>query len=66
MTKLQLDHKLNGYDAQMGSIQGDYPYEDGTTPINAQRYVGNTRSNSADLKNFAGTMGGLYLQQGLY
>ncbi len=49
VTKLQLDHKLNGYDAQMGSIQGAYPYEDGTTPITAQRYVGDTRSNSADL-----------------
>lgn len=49
VTKLQLDHKLNGYDAQLGSIQGAYPYEDGTTPITAQRYVGDTRSNSADL-----------------
>ena len=49
VTKLQLDHKLNGYDAQLGSIQGAYPFEDGTTPITAQRYVGDTRSNSADL-----------------
>lgn len=49
VTKLQLDHKLNGYDAQMGSIQGAYPNEDGTAPITAGRYMGDTRSNSADL-----------------
>ncbi|WP_455925443.1 TonB-dependent siderophore receptor [Pseudomonas putida] len=48
VTKLQLDHKLNGYDAQMGSIQGDTPAADGTAYINAQRYRGETTSDAAD------------------
>ncbi len=48
VTKLQLDHKLNGYDAQMGSIQGDTPAADGTAYINGQRYRGETTSDSAD------------------
>ncbi|CAM3704012.1 Ferripyoverdine receptor [Pseudomonas reidholzensis] len=49
VTKLQLDHKLNGYDAQMGAIQFDQPAADGTATINAQRYKGETTSDSADL-----------------
>lgn len=48
VTKLQLDHKLNGYDAQMGSIQGDTPAADGTAYINGQRYRGETTSDAAD------------------
>ncbi|WP_404940533.1 TonB-dependent siderophore receptor [Pseudomonas chlororaphis] len=49
VTKLQLDHKYNGYDAQMGSIQFDQPQPDGSAEINAQRYKGDTTSDSADL-----------------
>jgi len=49
VTKLQLDHKLNGYDAQMGSIQGSTPNADGTASLTGQRYRGETRSDSADL-----------------
>lgn len=49
VTKLQLDHKLNGYDAQMGAIQFYQPAADGTANINAQRYKGETTSDSADL-----------------
>ncbi len=49
VTKLQLDHKLNGYDAQMGAIQFYQPAADGTADINAQRYKGETTSDSADL-----------------
>lgn len=48
LTKLQLDHKLNGYDAQMGSIQGSTPEPDGTAKITGQRYRGDTTSDSAD------------------
>jgi outer membrane receptor for ferric coprogen and ferric-rhodotorulic acid len=49
VTKLQLDHKLNGYDAQLGSIQGAKPFADGTADITGGRYVGDTTSDSADL-----------------
>jgi len=49
VTKLQLDHKYNGYDAQMGAIQFDQPQPDGSAEINAQRYKGDTTSDSADL-----------------
>ncbi|WP_420801034.1 TonB-dependent siderophore receptor [Pseudomonas chlororaphis] len=49
VTKLQLDHKYNGYDAQMGSIQFNQPQPDGSAEINAQRYKGDTTSDSADL-----------------
>ncbi|QQX56937.1 TonB-dependent siderophore receptor [Pseudomonas chlororaphis subsp. aurantiaca] len=49
LTKLQLDHKYNGYDAQMGSIQFNQPLPDGSAEINAQRYKGDTTSDSADL-----------------
>jgi len=47
--KLQLDHKLNGYDAQLGAIQFNQPAADGTATINAQRYKGETTSDAADL-----------------
>ena len=46
--KLQLDHKINGYDAQLGAIQFNQPAADGTAKINAQRYKGETTSDSAD------------------
>ncbi|SQF99069.1 TonB-dependent siderophore receptor [Paucimonas lemoignei] len=48
VSKLQLDHKLNGYDAQMGTIQGDTPAADGTSKITPGRYRGETTSDSAD------------------
>lgn len=48
VSKLQLDHKLNGYDAQMGTIQGNTPAADGTARITAQRYRGDTTSDAAD------------------
>jgi len=48
VTKVQLDHKLNGYDAQMGTIQGDTPAADGTSRITSGRYRGETTSDSAD------------------
>ena len=47
--KLQLDHKLNGYDAQLGAIQFNQPAADGSAKINAQRYKGDTTSDAADL-----------------
>ena len=47
--KLQLDHKLNGYDAQLGAIQFNQPAMDGTATINAQRYKGETTSDAADI-----------------
>ena len=47
--KLQLDHKINGYDAQLGAIQFNQPAADGTAKINAQRYKGETTSDAADL-----------------
>lgn len=49
ITKLQLDHKINGYYAPLGSIQFDQPQPDGTASINAQKYTGETTSDSADL-----------------
>ena len=49
VAKLQLDHKLNGYDAQLGAIQFNQPAADGTAKINAQRYKGDTTSDAADL-----------------
>ena len=47
--KLQLDHKINGYDAQLGAIQFNQPAADGTAKINAQRYKGETVSDAADI-----------------
>lgn len=49
VTKLQLDHKINGYHALMASIQGDEPRADGTAQITSQKYTGETVSDSADL-----------------
>jgi outer membrane receptor for ferric coprogen and ferric-rhodotorulic acid len=49
ISKLQLDHKINGYYAPLGSIQFDQPQPDGTASINAQKYTGETTSDSADL-----------------
>lgn len=49
VTKLQLDHKINGYHALMGSIQGDEPRADGTANITSGKYTGDTVSDSADL-----------------
>ncbi|XKU41002.1 TonB-dependent siderophore receptor [Pseudomonas [fluorescens] ATCC 17400] len=49
VTKLQLDHKINGYHALMGSIQGDQPQPDGTAQLTSGKYTGETVSDSADL-----------------
>lgn len=49
VTKLQLDHKINGYHALMGSIQGDEPRADGSANITSGKYTGETVSDSADL-----------------
>ncbi|AZF42327.1 Outer membrane ferripyoverdine receptor FpvA, TonB-dependent [Pseudomonas sp. R1-43-08] len=48
VTKLQLDHKINGYHALMGSIQGDTPALDGTSQLTSGKYTGETVSDSAD------------------
>ncbi|AZF52831.1 Outer membrane ferripyoverdine receptor FpvA, TonB-dependent [Pseudomonas sp. R4-34-07] len=48
VTKLQLDHKINGYHALMGSIQGDTPTLDGTSQLTSGKYTGETVSDSAD------------------
>ncbi|OJT26394.1 ligand-gated channel [Pseudomonas sp. FSL W5-0203] len=49
ITKLQLDHKINGYHALMGSIQGDTPRLDGKSQLTSGKYTGETVSDSADL-----------------
>ncbi|WWH29418.1 TonB-dependent siderophore receptor [Pseudomonas poae] len=49
VTKLQLDHKINGYHALMGSIQGDTPALDGTSQLTSGKYTGETVSDSGDL-----------------
>lgn len=49
ITKLQLDHKINGYHALMGSIQGDTPGLDGKSQLTSGKYTGETVSDSADL-----------------
>lgn len=49
VSKLQLDHKINGYHALMGSIQGDTPALDGTSQLTSGKYTGETVSDSADL-----------------
>ncbi|MBJ2179843.1 TonB-dependent siderophore receptor [Pseudomonas veronii] len=49
VTKLQLDHKINGYHAKMGSIQGSTPNLDGTSQLTSGKYTGETVSDSADL-----------------
>ncbi|MBN2990077.1 TonB-dependent siderophore receptor [Pseudomonas cedrina subsp. fulgida] len=49
VTKFQLDHKINSYHADLGSIQFVEPQADGTAQINGQKYTGDTKSTSADL-----------------
>lgn len=49
VAKLQVDHKINGYHALMGSIQGNTPNADGTSSITPGKYTGETTSDSADL-----------------
>ncbi|WP_109512717.1 TonB-dependent siderophore receptor [Pseudomonas ovata] len=49
VAKLQVDHKINGYHAVMGSIQGSTPNADGTSSITPGKYTGETVSDSADL-----------------
>lgn len=49
VAKLQLDHKINGYHAPLGSIQGSYPNADGSAGIYPAKYVGKTTSDSAEL-----------------
>lgn len=49
VAKLQVDHKINGYHALMGSIQGSTPNADGTSSITPGKYTGETTSDSADL-----------------
>ena len=49
VTKFQLDHKINSYHADLGSIQFVEPQADGTASINGQKYTGETKSTSADL-----------------
>ncbi|WP_319004569.1 TonB-dependent siderophore receptor [Methylobacillus caricis] len=46
--KLQFNHQTNGYDAPLGSIQGNYPRADGTASIYANKYTGETTSNALD------------------
>ncbi|MDX3911704.1 MAG: TonB-dependent siderophore receptor [Sphingobium sp.] len=48
--KLQLERKVNMYDAPLGTIQGSYPYSDGSAAIYSAFYGGKTRSNSLDLQ----------------
>ncbi len=49
VTKFQLDHKINSYHADLGSIQFVEPQADGSAVINGQKYTGATKSTSADL-----------------
>ncbi|UVL54352.1 TonB-dependent siderophore receptor [Pseudomonas sp. B21-035] len=49
VAKAQFDHKINGYHAPLGSIQGYQPRKDGTAGIYAQKYTGETVSDSLDL-----------------
>ncbi|HEJ3638083.1 ferripyoverdine/pyocin S3 receptor FpvA [Pseudomonas aeruginosa] len=47
--KVQLDHKINGYHAPLGAIMGDWPAPDNSAKIVAQKYTGETKSNSLDI-----------------
>jgi len=47
--KVQLDHKINGYHAPLGSIQGSYPRADGSAGIYPSKYTGKTTSDSLEL-----------------
>ncbi|MFP6848885.1 MAG: TonB-dependent siderophore receptor [Pseudomonas sp.] len=49
VAKVQLDHKINGYHAPLGSIQGSYPNTDGSAGIYPAKYVGKTTSDSIEL-----------------
>ena len=49
VSKLQVDHKINGYHAVMGTIQGTTPNADGTSAIVPGKFTGETVSDSADL-----------------
>ncbi|WP_416363289.1 TonB-dependent siderophore receptor [Pseudomonas sp. NFX183] len=49
VTKFQLDHKINSYHADLGSIQFVEPQSDGSASVNGQKYTGETKSTSADL-----------------
>ncbi len=47
--KVQFDHKINGYHAPLGAIMGDWPAVDNSAMIVAQKYTGETKSNSLDM-----------------
>lgn len=49
LAKLQLDHKINGYHAPLGSVQGSYPRTDGSAGVYVNKYTGKTVSDSAEL-----------------
>ncbi|MHC6225044.1 TonB-dependent siderophore receptor [Pseudomonas sp. X10] len=49
VAKAQFDHKINGYHAPLGSVQGYQPRVDGTASVYAQKYTGETVSDSLDL-----------------
>ncbi|WP_151956194.1 TonB-dependent receptor [Acinetobacter guillouiae] len=46
---LQYDHKINGYDATLGTIQGYYPKLDGSANLWPSQYIGRTVSDSLEL-----------------
>ncbi|AOA58413.1 TonB-dependent siderophore receptor [Acinetobacter larvae] len=46
---MQYDHKINGYDAPLGTIQGYYPNLDGSAEIWPSKYKGRTVSDSLEL-----------------
>lgn len=46
---MQYDHKINGYDASLGTIQGYYPLENGSAKIWPSKYVGRTVSDSFEV-----------------
>lgn len=45
----QIDHKINGYEATLGTIQGYYPKADGSANIWPSQYIGRTISDSLEL-----------------
>lgn len=47
--KVQLDHKINGYNAPLGAIMGDWPATDNSAMVVMQKYTGETKSNSLDM-----------------
>ena len=46
---VQYDHKINGYEATLGTIQGYYPKADGSANIWPSQYIGRTISDSLEL-----------------